>query len=28
MHTLGPGVWQENWKSWKKRNTQCRTWNV
>jgi hypothetical protein len=28
MHTVGTGVWQENWKSWKMRNTHCRTWNM
>ena len=25
MHTIGPGVWQENRKSWEMRNTHCRT---
>jgi len=24
MHTVGPGVWRENRKSWKMRNTHCR----
>jgi hypothetical protein len=28
MHTVGPGLWQENWKSRKMRNTYFRTWNV
>ena len=26
MHTIGPGLWQENCKSWKIRNTKCSTW--
>ena len=28
MHTVGPGIWRENWKSRKMRNTQFRTWNM
>ena len=28
MHSVGPGVWPENWKSWKMRNTNCRKWNM
>ena len=28
MHTVGHGLWRENWKSWKMRNTHCRTWNM
>ena len=28
MHTVWPGVWLENCKSWKMRNTQYRTWNM
>jgi len=28
IHTVGPVVWQENWKSWKMRNTYSRTWNM
>ena len=27
-HTVGPGIWLENWKSRKMRKTQFRTWNV
>jgi hypothetical protein len=27
MHTVEPGIWQENWKSRKMRNTHFRTWN-
>ena len=25
MHTVGPGIWRENCKSWKMRNTHFRT---
>ena len=28
MHTVGPEIWQENWKFWKMCNTQNRNWNV
>ena len=28
MHTVGPGIWRENWKSRKIRNTHFRTWNM
>ena len=28
MHTIGPGIWRENWKSRKIRNTHFRTWNM
>ena len=28
MHTEGPGIWRENWKSRKMRNTHFRTWNM
>ena len=28
MHTVGPGIWRENWKSLKMRNTHFRTWNM
>ena len=28
MHTVGPGIWRENWKSWKMRNTHVRTGNM
>ena len=28
MHTVGPGIWREIWKSLKMRNTQFRTWNM
>ena len=28
MHTVGPGIWRENWKSRKMRNTHFRTWNT
>ena len=28
MHTVGPGIWLENWKSLKMRNTHFRTWNM
>ena len=27
MHTVGPGIWRENWKSQNMRNTHFRTWN-
>ena len=27
MHTVEPGIWRENRKSWKMRNTHGRTWN-
>ena len=23
MHTVGPGLWRENWKTWKMRQTHC-----
>ena len=28
MHTVGPGIWRENWKIWKMRNTEYRKWNI
>ena len=28
MHTVGPGIWRENWKSRKMINTHFRTWNI
>jgi hypothetical protein len=28
MHTVGPGIWRENWKSRKMRNTHFRIWNM
>ena len=28
MHTVGPRIWRENWKSRKMRNTHFRTWNM
>ena len=28
MHTVGPGIWRENWKSRKMRNTHFRTGNM
>jgi co-chaperonin GroES (HSP10) len=28
MHTVGPWIWRENWKSRKMRNTDFRTWNM
>ena len=28
MHTEGPGIWRENWKSRKMRNTHFRAWNM
>jgi hypothetical protein len=28
VHTIGPGIWRENWKSRKIRNTHFRTWNM
>ena len=28
MHTVGPGIWRENWKSRKMRTTHFRTWNI
>ena len=28
MHSVGPGICQENWKSWKMRNTHGRKWNM
>ena len=26
--TIEPGIWRENWKSWKRRNTHSRMWNM
>ena len=28
MHTVGPGIWRENGKTWKMRNAHCRLWNM
>ena len=28
MHTLSPGILGEKRKTWKMRNTHCRTWNM
>jgi hypothetical protein len=28
MHTVGPEIWLENWKSQKMSNTHFRTWNM
>ena len=28
MSTVGRGIWQENWKSWKMRNIHLRTWKM
>ena len=28
MHTVGPGIWRENWKSQKMRNTHFKKWNM
>ena len=28
MHTVGPGIWRENWKTWKKRHKDCLTLNM
>jgi hypothetical protein len=28
MHTVGPGICRENWKSWKMRNTNWTWWNM
>ena len=28
MHTVGPGIWREKWKSRKMRNTYFSTWNM
>ena len=28
MHTVGPGVWGENWKSWTMRNIHLTTWKM
>jgi hypothetical protein len=28
MHTVGPKIWRENWKSRKMRNTHFNTWNM
>jgi hypothetical protein len=28
MHTVGPGIWRENWKSRKMRNMHFRSWNM
>ena len=28
MHTVGPGIWGENWKSRKMKNMHFRTWNL
>ena len=29
-HTVGPGIWRKKKKrkTWKKRHTHCRTWNI
>jgi hypothetical protein len=28
MHTVGPGIWRDNWKSWKVRNILLTTWKM
>ena len=28
MHTVGPGIWRGNWKSWKMRNIHFTTWKM
>ena len=28
MHTVGTGIWRENWKSEKIRNTHFKMWNM
>jgi hypothetical protein len=28
MHIAGPGIWQENWKTWKTRHKNCLTLNM
>jgi hypothetical protein len=28
MYTVGPGLWGENCKTWKIRDTCCRSWNM
>ncbi len=28
MSTVGRGIWQENWKSWKMRNIHLTTWKM
>ena len=28
MHTVGPGIWRENRKTWKMRQKHCLTWNM
>jgi hypothetical protein len=28
MYTVEPGIWRENSKTWKMRNTHCRTLNI
>ena len=28
MHTVGPGIWRETFKTWKMRNAHCRTGNM
>ena len=28
MHTVRPGIWRENWKSWKMKNFQLTTWKM
>jgi hypothetical protein len=27
-HTVVPGIWRENWNTWKMRNKHCLTWNM
>ena len=28
IHTVGPGLWQENWKTWKMRHKRFIIWNM
>ena len=28
LHTVGPGLWRENWKTWKMRWKHCMNWNM
>jgi hypothetical protein len=28
IHTVGPGFWWENWKTWKMRHKHCMIWNI
>ena len=28
IHSVGTGIWWENWKTWKMRHKHCLTWNM